>query len=126
MAHAPFAIALIASSLALAACNRSEGASSTAQSGVKTAPTSQRINIAVTSDGFVPSATRIKVGQPVTLVVTRQVERTCATDIVIKDFGVNKPLPQGQPVEVTFTPTKAGPIRYACAMDMVAGELVAE
>ena len=86
----------------------------------------QRIEIAVTADGFVPTGTRIKVGQPVTLVVTGQVERTCATDIVIKDYGVNKALPQSRPVEVTFTPTKAGPIRYACAMDMVAGELVAE
>ena len=31
-----------------------------------------------------------------------------------------------KPVSVTFTPTAPGPIRYACAMDMVAGELVAE
>jgi plastocyanin len=84
------------------------------------------LEIAVTSDGFVPARAKVKVGEPVTLVVTRKVERTCATDLVIKDYGVNKPLPQGQPVQVTFTPKKPGPIRYACAMDMVAGELVAE
>jgi plastocyanin len=84
------------------------------------------LEITVTNDGFVPARAKVKVGQPVTLVVTRKVERTCATDLVIKDYGVNKPLPQGERVEVTFTPTKPGPIRYACAMDMVAGELVAE
>lgn len=85
-----------------------------------------RIRIDVTSDGFVASGQRVKVGEPVTLVVTRKVDRTCATDIVIKDYGVQKALPQDQAVEVTFTPTKPGPIRYACAMDMVAGQLVAE
>lgn len=40
--------------------------------------------------------------------------------------AVSKPLPLGVPVSVTFTPSAPGPIRYACAMDMVAGELVAE
>ncbi len=84
------------------------------------------IAVAVTADGFVPARSRVKVGEPVTLVVTRQVERTCATEIVIKDYGINKPLPHGQPVEITFTPTKPGSIHYACAMDMVGGELVAE
>lgn len=84
------------------------------------------LEISVTSDGFVPERAKVRVGQPITLVVTRKVERTCATDIVIKDYGVNKPLPQGERVEVTFTPTKPGPIRFACAMDMVSGELVAE
>lgn len=85
----------------------------------------QRVEIAVTSEGFVPATVQVKAGTPVTLVVTRKVDRTCATDIVIKDFGVKKPLPVNVPVEVTLTPKQAGAIRYACAMDMIAGELVA-
>jgi plastocyanin len=89
-------------------------------------PAGRRIEVSVTSDGFVAAGNKVKVGEPVTLVVTRKVERTCATDIVIKDYAINRPLPQGQAVEVTFTPTKPGPIRYACAMDMIAGQLVAE
>jgi plastocyanin domain-containing protein len=80
----------------------------------------------VTSDGFVPARAKVKVGQPVTLRVTRKVDRTCATDIVIKDYDINKPLPNGQTVEVTFTPAKAGSIRFACPMDMISGELIAE
>jgi plastocyanin domain-containing protein len=90
------------------------------------APPSQHIAISVTEDGFVASGSKIKVGEPVTLVVTRKVDRTCATDIVIKDYGVKQALPKDEAVTLTFTPTKPGPIRYACAMDMVAGELVAE
>ena len=97
-----------------------------AKAGAETAPKSQRIEIAVTAEGFVPAQTKIKAGQPVTLVVTRKVERTCVTDIVLKDFGLKKPLPLNEPVEVTFTPAKPGPVRFTCAMGMVAGELVAE
>jgi len=119
--------AVLAGSLVLAACSRNGSPSSTREASAAPAQASgQRIDIAVTADGFVPAQARVKVGQPVTLMVTRQVEHTCATDIVIKDYGVNKPLPKDQAVEVTFTPTKPGPIRYACAMDMIAGELVAE
>lgn len=94
------------------------------QVGVRAA--AQRVDILVTADGFVPAKTKVKVGQPVTLVVTRKVGRTCATDIVIKDYGVNKPLPVNVPVEVMLTPRQAGPIRFACAMDMIGGELIAE
>ena len=84
----------------------------------------QRVVITVTKNGFEPSSIRLKAGQPVRLVVTRTVERTCATDIVLGDFGIKKPLPLNKPTEVQFTPRKPGAIRYACAMDMVAGSLI--
>jgi len=115
-----FASMVLAACLIVSACSRGGSSEATTPEPAK------RIAIAVTADGFVPAQSRVKVGQPVTLVVTRQVAKTCATDIVIKDYAVNRPLPENQPVEITFTPTKAGPIRYACAMDMVSGELVAE
>ena len=86
----------------------------------------QRINIAVTIKGFEPATLRVKAGQPVRLVVTRKTERTCATEIVLRDYLIHKPLPLKKPVEVLFTPTKAGTIRYACAMDMIAGKLIVE
>jgi plastocyanin domain-containing protein len=82
--------------------------------------------IEVTKEGFVPAEIKVKAGKPVKLVVTRRVERTCATEIVIKDQGINKPLPLNQPVEVTFTPSKPGKLRYACGMDMIAGVIVVE
>jgi plastocyanin domain-containing protein len=80
----------------------------------------------VTGEGFVPALVKVKAGQPVKLVVTRKTDRTCATEIVIKEFGINKPLPLNQPVEITFTPIKAGKLRYACAMDMIAGVIIVE
>ena len=86
----------------------------------------QVIAIEVTRDGFVPARASVKAGRPVKLVVTRKVERTCAKEIVVKQYGVNQPLPLDRPIEVTFTPEKPGPVRYACGMDMIAGVLTVE
>lgn len=86
----------------------------------------QVVQLSVTKDGFEPSSVTVKAGKPVKLVVTRSVERTCATDIVMKDFGVKQSLPLGTPVTVTVTPKKAGDYRYACGMDMIAGVLKVE
>jgi plastocyanin domain-containing protein len=84
------------------------------------------VEIAVTSDGFVPAEVTVRRGQPVKLVVTRKVERTCATEIVMKDFGIDQPLPLNEPVTVTVTPKRPGEYRFACGMDMVAGVLKVE
>jgi plastocyanin domain-containing protein len=86
----------------------------------------QTIVINITSDGFVPADVKAKAGQSLKLIVTRQVERTCATEIVMKDLGVNQPLPLGKPVTITVTPKKAGAYRFACGMDMIAGVLNVE
>ncbi len=86
----------------------------------------QVVELSVTGEGFVPSQVAVKAGKPVKLVVTRKTERTCATEIVMKDFGVKQELPLEKPVTVTVTPKKAGDYRYACGMDMVAGVLKAE
>jgi plastocyanin domain-containing protein len=84
------------------------------------------VQMTVTEDGFVPDVVRVKRGERVTLVVTRKVEKTCATEIVIKDYGIRAKLPLGKPVAVSFTPTETGNVRYACGMDMIAGNLIVE
>jgi len=43
-----------------------------------------------------------------------------------KELGISRPLPLGKAVDVRFTPKKTGTLRYACAMDMIAGELVVQ
>ena len=84
------------------------------------------VQLTVTDDGFVPQTVSVKKGQPLKLVVTRKTEHTCAKEVVIKEAGVSKKLPLGEPVEIAFTPAKAGKLRYACGMDMVSGVLVVE
>lgn len=82
-----------------------------------------RVTMQVTKDGFVPAAFTVPVGKPVTISITRHVEKTCATEIVIKDFDIKQDLPIETTVEFTFRPTKPGEYRYACGMDMIAGTM---
>lgn len=83
----------------------------------------QVFTMEVTEAGFVPNKLEAVAGQPIKLVITRKTEKTCATEIVIKDYGINQKLPLNVTVEVTFTPTKPGKIHFACAMDMITGEI---
>ncbi len=84
------------------------------------------IEIAVTDDGFTPKDVNAKAGETVKLAVTRKVQATCATEIVMKDFGVNEKLPLGKTVVVTVKATKPGTYRFACGMNMIAGTLHVE
>lgn len=111
---ARFLVALMV--LALAA-----GCSS--QSG-KSAAGGSRIAITVTEKGFEPEVVTVAAGKPVTLVVTRQTTKTCATELIMPAHNINKPLPLGQAVEITFTPEKPGELTYACAMDMYKGKVI--
>ncbi len=85
----------------------------------------QVVEFAVTSAGFVPAHVTVDAGRPVKLVVTRRTDRTCATEIVMKDFGVDRSLPLDRKVEVTVTPAKPGSYRFTCGMGMVAGVIEA-
>lgn len=84
------------------------------------------VELTVTKDGFVPAEIKVRKGEPVKLVITRKVQRTCATEVVLDGTGIKKELPLDQAVEIEFTPEKAGKIRYACAMNMVGGVLLVE
>jgi plastocyanin len=81
----------------------------------------QTIQMKVTDKGFEPAAVTVKKGEPVTLVITRTTEHTCATDIVIDDYGIKTALPLNKAVTVTFTPKKAGDLAYGCAMGKMIG-----
>lgn len=81
----------------------------------------QTVELAVTSKGFEPGNVKVKAGQPVRLVLTRKTDKTCATEIVVADLGINQPLPLDTPVTVEFTPSESGTLRYACAMDHISG-----
>jgi cupredoxin-like protein len=87
----------------------------TVKNGVRT------VNVTVTDEGFVPSKVKAKKGEKLRLVVTRKTDSTCAKEIVIKDHGINQPLPLDKAVTVEFVPAKSGEIRYACGMDHISG-----
>jgi plastocyanin domain-containing protein len=88
----------------------------------------RKVEIKVTSEGFEPQQVKAKKGQPITLVFTRTVERTCITAIDIPDENVKEfDLPLNKPVSLTITPKKAGVEKFHCsAMAMGDGKIVVE
>lgn len=85
------------------------------------------IEMAVTDNGYEPAKLQVVKGQPLLLRITRKTDNTCATEILIQDSDVNVKLPLNQTVDVAYTPTKSGEIKFGCAMDkMVSGVLVVE
>lgn len=93
----------------------------------------QKIQLSVTEEGIAPSPVKVNKDQPVTLVITRKTDATCATAIVVdaKDVKNGKELktdlPLNKPVEVRFTPAHSGEIKYGCAMGkMLSGVLLVE
>ena len=104
------------------------GASKAAKADPKAAGKEpRRVEIAVTENGFEPIPVSLKKGEPVTLVITRKTDRTCAKAVVFDEPKLKKDLPLNQPVEIAFTPTKSGDLKYGCAMGkMLAGVLHVE
>lgn len=117
------AIALVAATPADACDEHTKQAASKVKPA--TAPVGKNgvrtVEVTVTSKGFEPANVQVKAGHPVRLVVTRKTEKTCATEIILDDLGINQPLPLDTPVTVEFTPSESGTLRYACAMDHISG-----
>lgn len=85
---------------------------------------SNNVQMIVTAQGFEPKDITVRVGEPVTLTITRKDKDTCATEIVIDEHGINTKLPLNQPVKVTFTPKKTGTLKYGCAMQKMIGGVI--
>jgi plastocyanin domain-containing protein len=80
--------------------------------------------ISVTDNGFEPAETQIPKGRPVTLVITRKTDQTCATEVVFASLNQRYALPLNQPVRIALAPQQEGSISYACGMNMVGGKII--
>ena len=123
--------------LALAACKKSNEPAPAAEpaptpaaepeTSPASAPYAPRVEVKVTQKGFEPAAIRAKAGEPLTLVITRTEERTCATEILFAGQEGKTELPLNQTVEVVYTPQKSGQVKFGCAMGMmIAGVIEVE
>ena len=84
------------------------------------------IAIHVTPDGFVPKHAFAPRGQPVTLVVTRDTDETCAKDMVIAGIDSTWDLPLHRPVHIDLPRGVTDTLRYVCGMGMERGDVIAQ
>jgi plastocyanin len=84
----------------------------------------KRYDIRVEDAGYSPEKLLVKVGEEATLVFTRVTWGTCGKTVVIPQLEVKEDQPYNEPVAVSFRPTQAGEIGFACGMDMMKGTIV--
>jgi plastocyanin domain-containing protein len=105
------ATVILAAALAVAGCKRGAPAQG------------EPVQITVTRNGYEPWRVEAAAGVPLTLVVTRKTDETCATELVLPEYGIDRKLPLNEPVTITFTPARSGTLRYSCAMKMFQGQI---
>jgi plastocyanin domain-containing protein len=99
--------------------NSGQEAQATRQEGAQTA------TVEVSGKGFEPDSLKLKVGVPAKVTFLRKTDETCAKEVVMKEYGIERKLPLNEPVTVEFTPRK-GEFSFACGMSMIKGKLIVE
>ncbi len=80
----------------------------------------------VVHGGYSPDTIRVRAGQKVRLLFTRQDADPCSEKVVFDDFGVSADLPTGVEVPVEFVPDRPGEYEFACQMGMLRGKVIVE
>jgi hypothetical protein len=83
----------------------------------------QEVTITV-QGGYQPSEVTLQQGVPVRLRFVRKDSGGCGDELLIPDFGVQKPLPGLTETVVELVPDKTGTFPFTCGMQMMKGTLV--
>lgn len=92
----------------------------------KPRPRVQKFTVKITERGFEPVSLTLRRGVQARITFVRNTDRTCATEVLIRDFGIKRDLPLNQPVVVTLTPNKKGEFDFTCGMNMMRGKLIVQ
>jgi plastocyanin domain-containing protein len=95
-----------------------------ARRGVRSTTGVQTARVQLTSQGYEPAVLKLRVGVPARITFTRRVSTTCATEVVLPDYGIRRTLPLDELVVVEFTPEKSGEFTFSCGMGMLRGSLI--
>jgi cobalt-zinc-cadmium efflux system membrane fusion protein len=82
------------------------------------------VDLAVDASGFTPARVSVPANTPIRLRITRTVEETCATEVLIPSLKVTRPLPVGRAVVIDLPAQPAGTLEFMCGMKMLKGALV--
>ena len=99
--------------------DRPAAAEAEMQDGVQVA------HITVGEMGYSPRSIHLQAGVPARLVFTRTLESSCAEQVQVPSFGIEKTdLPLNEPVALTFTPDEGGEFAFVCGMGMMKGTVM--
>ncbi len=87
-------------------------------------PAKNAIPVKVSSQGFEPSRLLITANQQTQLAFTRTDAQNCASEVLLPELGIRKPLPPGQTVLIDLPASPAGELHFACGMGMFRGVLL--
>ena len=87
-------------------------------------PRLQTATVKITERGYEPYILKFRRGVRTRITFVRTTDATCATEIVISEFGVRRALPLNRPVAITFVPHKRGEFAFTCGMNMMRGRLI--
>jgi len=87
-------------------------------------PKAQTARVLITESGYSRTSINLRRGVPTRITFLRQTDATCATEVVISEYGIKKELPLNTPVVVSFTPKRSGEVGFTCGMNMMHGKLI--
>jgi cobalt-zinc-cadmium efflux system membrane fusion protein len=90
------------------------------------APGVQTARVVLGEQGYDPSKVTFRAGVRARLTFLRTTDKTCGTEVVFPSLNIRRALPLNEPVEIEFTPVKAGDLAFACGMNMLKGVVVVE
>ena len=86
----------------------------------------QTARVMVSEKGYEPARVTLRAGVPARITFVRTTNATCGTEVTIPSLSLRRALPLNQPVDVEFTPQKAGDVDFVCGMGMLKGTIVVQ
>ena len=123
VASALAASALCATSAALIAAPKTPAKPAPAKAKTK-AKAPQKVLVTLPLDYKATPAATVKAGEPVALTFFLKSEAGCGDTITLPAAKWKKTLKVGEKATVVYTPTKTGPLKFACGMDHMKGSIL--
>lgn len=89
-------------------------------------PKLQTARVVITDQGYSRNSIVLRRGVPTRITFLRHTDATCATEVVISTYGINRSLPLNTPVVISFTPKRTGEFNFTCGMNMMRGKLIVQ
>jgi plastocyanin domain-containing protein len=103
-----------------------QGAMPAPSSDGRSSEPAQTAKVVVSEQGYEPAKVTLRAGTPARITFVRTTDKTCGTEVVFPSLNIKRALPLNEPVEIEFTPAKAGDIAFACGMNMLHGSVVVQ